>query len=144
MGEKEVKSGAAILCLLMEVSLKAAPAASILATEAQAPSPRIVSLREQKGKPAARAMSLIQTNSKQSQEYAKNSVEITQTEFNTELAKCSLGTSELQHPFSMQKLPVYRTSILTGCLTTIDSYEVLIHNVKGICKRNRVKLFVQH
>jgi hypothetical protein len=32
----------------------------------------------------------------------------------TELAEYSLGTSELQHPFSMQKLPTHKTSILTG------------------------------
>jgi hypothetical protein len=32
----------------------------------------------------------------------------------TELAECSLGTSELQHPLSMQKLPTQKTSILAG------------------------------
>ena len=58
-----VQSGAALPYLLTEVNLKAAPAASILATEAQAPSPRIASLREQKGNPADPAMSLIPNNS---------------------------------------------------------------------------------
>jgi hypothetical protein len=43
-----IKSGAALPYLLTEVSLKAAPAASTLATEAHAPSPRGASLREQK------------------------------------------------------------------------------------------------
>jgi hypothetical protein len=50
-----VQSGAALPYLLTEVSLKAAAAASILATEAQAPSPRIASLREQKREPTAPA-----------------------------------------------------------------------------------------
>ena len=57
------ESGAALPYLLMEVSLKAAPAASILATEAQAPSPRIASLREQKGNPADPSISLIPNTS---------------------------------------------------------------------------------
>ena len=57
-----VLSGAALPYILTEVSLKAAPAASILATEAQALSPRMASLREPKRKPAAPAISLIQTD----------------------------------------------------------------------------------
>jgi hypothetical protein len=64
------QSGAALPYPLTEVSLKAAPAASILATEAQAPSPRMASLREPKRKPAAPAISLIQTDLKRSLEYA--------------------------------------------------------------------------
>ena len=44
-----MKSGAEFPYLLTEVNLKAAPIASIPATEAQAPSPRNDSLREQKG-----------------------------------------------------------------------------------------------
>ena len=64
------QSGAALPYPLTEVSLKAAPAASILATEAQAPSPRMASLREPKRKPAAPAISLIQTDTKRSLEYA--------------------------------------------------------------------------
>jgi hypothetical protein len=46
--KRGVQSGAALPYLLTEASLKAAPAASILATEAHAPSPRSASLREQK------------------------------------------------------------------------------------------------
>ena len=65
------ESGAALPYLLTEVSLKAAPAASILATEAQAPSPRIASLREQKGKPADPAMSPIQANSNNCEDMQK-------------------------------------------------------------------------
>ena len=72
MGEKGgVQSGAALPYLLTEVSPKAAHAASILATEAQAPSPRIASLREQKGKPADPAMSPIQTNSNNCEDMQK-------------------------------------------------------------------------
>jgi hypothetical protein len=61
--KKGVQSGAALPYLLTEASLKADPAASILATEAHAPSPRIASLREQKRKPAALVMSHIPNNS---------------------------------------------------------------------------------
>ena len=64
MGEKRgVQSGATLIYILTEASLKASPVVSILATEAQAPSPRIVSLRERKRKPAAPDMSLIPNTS---------------------------------------------------------------------------------
>jgi hypothetical protein len=55
--------GAALPYLLTEVSLKAAPAASIRVTEAQPPSPRNASLREQERKPAAPAISLSKSHS---------------------------------------------------------------------------------
>jgi len=71
--EREDQTGAVLLYLLPEVSLKAAPAASILATEAQTPSPRIASLREPKKKPATLAISLIQTDFKRSLEYVDDS-----------------------------------------------------------------------
>jgi hypothetical protein len=66
MGERGDQSGAALSYRLTEVSLKAAPAASIFAMKAQAPSPRIASLREPKRKLAAPAISLIQTDLKRS------------------------------------------------------------------------------
>ncbi len=74
MGEKGGQSGPALPCLLTEVSLKAAMVAPILATEAQAPSPGIASLREPKGKPAAPAQFFIKSNLECSWEYAKVSV----------------------------------------------------------------------
>ena len=62
-GKWGVQSGAALPYPLTTVSLKTAPAASILATEAQAPSPRLASIREQNRKPADHAVSLIQNTS---------------------------------------------------------------------------------
>jgi len=63
MGKMGGQSEAAFPYLLTEVSLKAAPAASIRVAEAQAPSPRNASLREQKGNPEAPAISLSKAHS---------------------------------------------------------------------------------
>ena len=69
--KKGVQSGATLPYLLTEASLKATPAASILATEAQAPSPRSASLREQKeSRQLLPYISIIQNNTNCTYEYA--------------------------------------------------------------------------
>ena len=60
--KRGVQLGAALPYLLTEVSLKAAPAASILATKAHAPSPRSALLREQTRNRQLLPYPFIQTN----------------------------------------------------------------------------------
>jgi hypothetical protein len=62
MGEKGGSLRATLPYLLMEVSLKAAPAASILETKSHAPSPRSALIREQKGNPQLLPYPFIQNN----------------------------------------------------------------------------------
>ena len=109
MGNRGVQSGAELPYLLTKASPKNASVASILATEAQAPSPRSASLREQKRKPTFPAMSLILTihsNRENMQKFCKNNSKRNKAE----LVECSLGTFELRHPPLMENLPSQNNS----------------------------------
>jgi hypothetical protein len=132
--KKGVQSGAALPYLLSEASLKAAPAAPILATEHKLH--RLAAPRSASKKKTGSSCHIPYSGQYKlhicvCRFFSKKNSK----EFNAELADCSLGKSEPQHPSAMQKLPSRIAPEPSHCRPAVGSIKVLRYYTVGLPKK---------